>query len=352
MGRRLSRNGGLCTSSSTGLILLFFTAKQIPTIPEYEIGNLTFYDLPVDDEGNEVVGSEVSVTAFNKYPITVDVPPLAFQVLVPNCDPTLPKIPVAEALTTLVKIHPNQNVTAKATAMVDKIPDSLTRACPSKALSPLDSFMQRYLNGDAVKLFVRGKSEQPPGTPDWIINLLESITVPFEYQSSPFDDFIRDFSLAEVDFTLPDPFADPDSPEGKPRVSGLTQVLGALPPGFQVNIGVDGVKADSDLFYEHKKMGELNLHEWQAANSSRVVGSIDDEDLLNITSRIVNAPLDITDADVFGKVLQEMLFGEEDLELDVESAVDVKVSTVLGPITLRQIPAKGKIPVKRSSPFR
>jgi hypothetical protein len=37
--------------------------------------------------------------------------------------------------------------------------------------------------------------------------------------------------------------------------------------------------------------------------------------------------------------------------LDIRAAVDVKVQTVLGQLTLKDLPAEGKIPVKRPSSF-
>ena len=48
-------------------------------------------------------------------------------------------------------------------------------------------------------------------------------------------------------------------------------------------------------------------------------------------------------------MLQEMLFGDDNVLLDIEAQVDVKVGTVLGNLVVRKVPAKGKIPVKGSS---
>jgi hypothetical protein len=68
-----------------------------------------------------------------------------------------------------------------------------------------------------------------------------------------------------------------------------------------------------------------------------------------VTSRIVDAPIDITDGDTFSDIIQKLLFSDHDVLLDVKANVDVKVSTVLGDLVIREVPATGKFPVKRPS---
>jgi hypothetical protein len=79
------------------------------------------------------------------------------------------------------------------------------------------------------------------------------------------------------------------------------------------------------------------------------VGSGTDETLLNITSRVVDVPVNITDSDVFSDILQKMLFGDKNVLIDVNAKVDVDVATVLGNLVLKEVPAQGKIPLKRPS---
>jgi hypothetical protein len=93
----------------------------------------------------------------------------------------------------------------------------------------------------------------------------------------------------------------------------------------------------------------LNLRHWQDANSTRVHDEENNENLLNITSRLVDVPLTITDGDVFSEVMQKLLFGGGDITLDIKAEVDVKVKTVLGILTVKKVPAEGKIPVNGPS---
>ncbi|KAM0338254.1 hypothetical protein ACHAPU_011379 [Fusarium lateritium] len=322
---------------------MVFEANEIPSMPEYNIDRLDLHDRPVDGHGREVIEADVSLRVHNDYPVSLRVPTLGFEVLVPNCDSSLPSISVADAITSPIKIHAKANVQANAKGIIRDIPESLTKACPHSASSPLDNFMDRYLHGEDAKVFVRGKKLNDTDTPDWVSDIIESITVPVDFPGRSFDSLIRNFSLTDVDFKLPDPFADVDDPDGSPQVSGTAQVLAALPPELNVELGVDKIRANADLFYKKRKMGELNLHHWQSANSTRVQEN--DETLLNITSRLVDVPMNITDGDVFSEVMQKLLFGGGDITLDIKAEVDVQVKTVLGILTVKKVPAEGKIPV-------
>ncbi|CAM1503868.1 Fc.00g014590.m01.CDS01 [Cosmosporella sp. VM-42] len=324
--------------------LLVFEANKIPSMPKYKIEHLNFHDIPVDS-GRNAVAADVSVVVHNDYPVALSVPSLGFEVLVPNCDSKQPSIRVAEASTKPLEIRANEDVKADAEGVIREIPESLTRLCPNSQSSPLDHFMDRYLHGEDAKVFIRGKKLNDSDTPEWIGDIMESITVPIEFPGRSFDNFIRNFSLTDVNFKLPDPFADVDDPNGEPRVSGTALVLAAIPSELNLDLGVESIRATADLFYKKRKMGELNLRDWQKANSTKVDG--DGEDLLNITSRVVDAPLTITDGDVFSDVMQKILFGDDDVILDVNADVDVKVSTVLGILTVKKVPAEGKIPVKQ-----
>ncbi|KAF4979537.1 hypothetical protein FZEAL_4305 [Fusarium zealandicum] len=326
---------------------MVFEASKIPSIPDYKIERLDLHDRPVDGHGRKVIEADVSMKVHNDYPVSFRVPTLGFEVLVPNCDSSLPSISVADAITDPIHIRANKDVTADAKGVIRNIPESLTRICPHSKSSPLDHFMSRYLHGDDAQVFVRGKKLNDSDTPEWISDILESITVPVDFPGRSFDSFIRNFSLTDVDFKLPDPFADPNDPNSEPRVSGTAQVLAALPPELNVDLGVEKLRANADLFYEKRKLGELNLRDWQTANSTKVLDDKNDETLLNITSRVIDAPITITDGDVFSEVMQKLLFGDDDLELDIKAEVDVQVTTVLGILTVKKVPAEGKIPVKR-----
>ncbi|KAF5572207.1 hypothetical protein FPANT_13262, partial [Fusarium pseudoanthophilum] len=324
---------------------MVFEANEIPSMPNYSIERMDLHDRPVDGHGRKVIEADVSLKVHNDYPVSFRVPTLGFEVLVPNCDSSLPSISVADAITEPIDVKAKADIHADAKGIIRDIPESLTKACPHSESSPLDHFMDRYLHGEDAKVFVRGKKTNNTDTPEWISDILESITVPVDFPGRSFDSLIRNFSLTDVDFKLPDPFADVNDPEGEPRASGTAQVLAAVPPELNVELGVDKLRSNADLFYKKRKMGELNLRHWQSANSTKVHDEENGETLLNITSRLVDVPLTITDGDVFSEVMQKLLFGGGDTTLDIKAEVDVKLKTVLGILTVKKVPAEGKIPV-------
>jgi len=292
---------------------------------------------------------DMSLSAFNEYPIQLDIPELAFEIMVPGCAETDPFIVVAEASTGQVHVEPSSDVSMNVYGVIHELPDSLTRACPHSSSSPLDILLRQYMNGEPATLFVRGNSHPDGDTPKWIADILASVTVPVPFPGRTLDGLIRDFSLTDVHFTLPDPFADPTDPASNPKVSGNILVTAGLPSEMNFGIDVKSVRATADVTYKSKKMGELNLRKWQRANSTRVEGEGTEGPSLQIESRIIEAPLNITDGDVFGDVVQALLFGTKPIQLGVQALVDVKVQTSLGEFILKEVPAEGKIPVKRPS---
>ncbi|KAH0442175.1 hypothetical protein CcaCcLH18_01613 [Colletotrichum camelliae] len=325
--------------------ILTFEAKQIPSLPTYNISRLNFRDVP-DSDGRSAVGADVAITAFNEYPISLDVPELGFEVLIPNCNSFDPYILVADATTEPLTIRPHAEVTANVSGIIRELPKDLTRVCPNSKSSPLDKFLDQYMHGDAATVYVRGRKVPDSNTPGWVGDILSEIMVPVPFPGQGFDNLIKSFSLTDVNFQLPDPMADPDEDDGNPKVSGTVQVLASLPKEMNFDINVTNMRATADVMYQHRKLGELNLEKWQAANSTKIEDTKKKEPLLKITSRVENAPLNITDGDVLTDVMQKLLFGGKEVMLDVKAGVDIKVNTALGNLVLKDIPAEGKIPVK------
>ena len=293
------------------------------------------------------MGAELSISAYNEFPVQVDIPPLAFEVFVPNCNALDPVIQVADAITAPIAFRPRSTVNIDVNGTVQELPDTLTALCPDSESSPLDLFLKQYLNGDEAVVFVRGKRQPLDSTPGWISDILTSITVPIPFPGRTFDNLIREFSLTDVKFTLPDPLAEPDERESNPTVSGTILVTAGLPSQMNFAINVTSVRANADVFYHDNKLGELNLHKWQAANSTMTRATPDHEATLEIQSRIDDAPLNVTDGDVLTEVIQKLLFGGNHVDLEIKALVDIRVDTILGQLELKDVPAEGKIPVKR-----
>lgn len=315
-------------------------------MPKYNITRFNVHDGPL----NASMVADVTLSAFNEYPVDFDVPELSFDILVPGCEAD-DYIQVVDATTHEVHVQPHSRISANVTGVVHELPDALIKECPNTNSTPLDSFLSSFIKGDPATLYVRGSSNPSPETPDWIADLLSSVTVAVPFPGRSLDNLIKNFSLTDVNFSLPDPDAEPDDPTSHPQVSGNILVLAGLPSELNFGIDVTDVKATADVMYKHSKMGELNLREWQAAKSTRIDAKDGSEALLKIESKIANAPLEITDSDVFSEVIQMLIFGRDKIMLDIVASVDIKVHTALGNIVVKGVPAEGTIPVKRPSLF-
>lgn len=326
------------------ILLTVFTAKDAPSIPEYSIQHLNFHQVPLGHGDSQGIGANASVTVQNKYPLSLTVPSVGFEVLISGCTPDDAKIAVGTGRSSVIEVKPKTDIIAEASGLISKLPQELTQACPVSELSPLDELIKHYLGGENAQIFVRGKQPSDSDLPDWLGDILQSVTVPIDFPGSSFDNLLRNFSLANVDFTLPSPF----EPQGKPRVSGTVVAVAALPEGVDVDLGVESIRSQGNLLFKDKKFGELNLRKWQKASSHKL-DSDTKEVLIEITSRVDNAPIDITDNDVFSSLASEYLFGSDDIIIDARAKLDVKVDTVLGPLVIKEIPAEGKVPVNGPS---
>ncbi len=320
--------------------------SEIPLMPQYNITKLNFHevDLPRSERGME---ADVSLVLANEYPFTFTVPPLGFDVLVQGCSPAEPYIRLADATTEQINVEPNEDVKIQVGGFIQQIPETLLAICPQTEKSPLDALLGDYIRGDETTIFVRGSNAPSGNTPNWVTDLIKSVTLPLPFPGKTFEGMIRNFSLADVHFSLPDPFASPSEPGASPRISAIVKAIVGLPKEMNFPIEVPRVRADADVFYHKKKLGRLDLNRWQKANSTRIEADGDVEAGLAVNSVVKNAPLKITDDDVFSELVSDMVFGGKKVILGVKANVDVETETALGKFVVRDIPAEGKVPVKR-----
>ena len=280
---------------------------------------------------------EVENNIPDDIPLSITIPPLSFDILVLGCEQRSSYVHIATTSSDAIHISPKTSVEINATSIVRELPDSFTQKCPNSGLSPLDTMLGHYMQGRNATIYVRGAQNPHPDTPEFIGEFLKKISVPIEIAGQSFGDVVKDFDIKDVHFGMPDPFADPKSPESNPRISGTIMALAELPKEANFNIDVNRLRATADVFYKGKKMGILELKEWQKAQSKRVDAMETEGAMLMVQSRIKDAPLRITDQDIFSDVIEKMLFGKG-VKLEVEALVDMEISTVLGGLTMRNIP--------------
>jgi hypothetical protein len=314
--------------------------NDFPALPDITILKLNFHD---SKSGSMAV--DVLLASLIDSPVALTVPALGFDVFVPNCSPGDPYILVANAKTSEVQVHPGRATPLGVEGLIRQLPNELISNCPGQEGSPLDFLVSSFMKGLETTIYVRGSDAPSPDTPAWIVDLLRSVTMPLPFTGHALDNLVKNFTMSDTHFSLPDPFAEPDSPDSQPTISALVKVLIALPDEMNFQVDVPEVRALADVFYKEEKFGYLNISEWQDANST-IVDDKDGSSALLVEFAMKDAPLEVTDDGLLSEVIQAMLFGSKGVELRVAATVDTKVSTGLGRFAVRGIPAEGTVPMK------
>lgn len=318
--------------------------NDLPAIPEYQVMKLNFREA---QHGQKGMAADVSLALKNDFPVALTLPPLDFNILVQGCSPNQPYILLADAKTSKVEVEPKEDVYVDVNGIIRELPDTFVTACPESEKSPLDFLLGNYMHGDETTIYICGSESLSGDTPKWITDFLRGIILPLPFPGHTFDRLIRDFSLANVHFSLPDPSASPDSPRYQLRLSATVEALVNLPEEMNFHIGISRVRAEADVFYKEGKLGSLDLRKWQQAKSTRIDAHRKTPAGLAVESLVKDAPLNITDDKVFADLLQTLLFGKNGIVLGVKAKVEVEVETALGKFVVRDLPAEGKVFVKR-----
>lgn len=315
-------------------------------MPAYNITKLNFREVVIP-EGPGGIAAEVSLAVTNDYPLEFELPPLGFAVLVDGCQPSDPLIMLADTITHSLHIEPKTELHANVTGFIRRLPEDVTTRCSKSGQSPLDVLLADYIHGNEAKIYVRGSDSPSLDTPAWMTELISGLTVPLQVPGKTFGDLIKNFSMSDVHFSLPAFDAEPDTPAAQPKITANVQALIALPSEMKFNIDVNRVRAKADIYYKHKKLGYLDLHEWQTASSQPTNKLGDGNTDLQVESHIEKAPITITDDEVFTDVIQALMFSGKTLNMHIKADVDVDMKTALGEFVVRQIPAEGEVPVQR-----
>lgn len=324
---------------------MVFHSGDVPALPKY---NITKLNLREADRGQKGLGADASIVVKNTFPpVSLDIPPVAVDVLIDGCSPSDKHLKVGTAETPELHVRPKTDIKVNVTGNVEKLADPLTQVCPNSAKSPLDAFIGDYMKGQDATIYINCCRFPDPATPDWARDLLKDITVPVPFAGKEMGNMIKNFSMANMHFSLPSPWAEPGTPESNPSISATVKVDIGLPNEMNFPLDVNQIKADADIFYKKKLLGKMKLDKWQHANSTRIEGHGQEGPSLLVQSEIEKAPIEIQDDDLFSEVVQALIFGGKPINMDMEATVGVGVDTPMGKLAIRGIPAKGTVPVKR-----
>ncbi|KAL4809029.1 hypothetical protein BDV18DRAFT_133774 [Aspergillus unguis] len=338
------KSGLLRLGEQTLLDSITLEGDDFPSFPHVDITKFNVHDVDSpDDKGAMAV--DASALASLDSPFSLRVPALGFKALVPNCSPRDPYISVADVISKEITVSPGHSTAIDVSGIIRGLPDELTSNCPGEKRSPLDSLLTSYINGTETTIYVRGADVPSLGTPRWMTDILKSVTLPLPFTGHALDNLVKNFTMSDVHFSLPNPLAEPNSPESQPTVSALVKVLIALPEQVNFELDVPRVRASADVYYYKDKLGVIDLDEWQHANSTLVQDN-DNSTALQVEFPMNQVPLRVTDDDVLTDVLSSLIFQGRPVNLTVSANVDAELSTGLGAFAIRGIPADGGLTVK------
>ncbi|TQS39302.1 hypothetical protein Golomagni_00175 [Golovinomyces magnicellulatus] len=321
-----------------------FEGKELPTIPRSYIDTINFREVAIPTHGNHTLVADVSMFIENTQPVEFEVPALDLQVLVHGCDASS-LIEIASAVTSSTRFHPYSGAHLDVSGIVRELPKILVEPCPDSDSSPLDVLISDHIHGKNTTLFIRGSESPSHGMPDWISKILSEITVPIIVPGSQYDGSVKNFSLTNTEFSLPDFFAEPGTDRSYSHLSGKIIASIKIPQEINLNISVNELRAFINVLYKGMKFGEVNLDKWQKVECKIIEGQKDAGRFLKLQTLLKNAPVKITDDSVFAKIVEALLTKKGAIMIGIEALVDAQISSVLGKILVKDISAEGTVPI-------
>lgn len=314
-------------------------------MPKFQVNRLNFEEVILPRQ--RAVNATASITLKNPYQLQFGIPSILFNILLQGCDEhNLVHIATAKSLP--LHVEPKSDIDVEISSIIHNLPGTFINACPKSQISPMDKFLGAYLHGDDNTVFVRGSDSSSPNVPGWLQEILQSITVLVPFPGNAFNDTVKSFSLSNVSFQLPTSDAEPGSPESSPRLGASVVAIVRTPEEINLSLYVKRLRAIANVSYEGGVFGALDLRKWMIAESSRSSNN----KYLEVNAEVKDAPLNITNYDIFRIVVKKMLSGEENsLQLGIRGDTDVDIKTSLGEFVISNIPVTGNITIDRFPGF-
>jgi hypothetical protein len=300
----------------------------------------------VVDQPGEGTLMTASAQVVNPYPMTIDVPALAWKVLVPGCNRS-DRIRLANANTEALSIEAGKNITLNVSSLISSLPQNLLDPCGDGAPSPLEVLLQTLLDPNQNSTVFISGSHQTKTLPKWLPDILSSLAIPFPlpHIDSNTSDLISSIHCSEMSITFPSPWAPPGTPGAQPKVSGVIEAV-IRPPkeAANVDINVTAVMTDIFLLDKGEKFGRVVVPEWTPATTERDI-------MIHIKARVAEVPIEVIDPVVFQRVMSKVLRGGGVVKIGVQGTVDAKVILLMGEFAVRGIPVQGIVEIEGIYPF-
>lgn len=287
-----------------------------------------------------------SAQLVNPYPMTLDIPSLAWKILVPGCNPST-RIRLTDVNTGALSLRAGKNITVNVSSLLSSLPQSLLDPCKGGTPSPLEVLFQSFLDPNQnATVFISGSHQTSP-LPKWLPGILSSLTIPFPlpHLGSNTSDLISSIHCSEMRVTFPSPWAPPGTPAAQPKVSGVIEAV-IRPPKEADNVAVNVTAVRTDVFLLDKgqKFGRIVIPEWVPATTERDI-------MIHVKTRVAEVPIEVLDSVVFQGVMTKVLRGAGTVEIGVQGTVDAQVTILIGEFAMRGIPVEGIVEVQGIDPF-
>lgn len=292
-------------------------------IPAYNITSLS-----ARDSSTTGIYVEAAITVAYQSLLDAVIPSVVLEASIMGCNGDVIPLAVAENMPFHVS-RDSASVSIVGSGHCREIPKPALRKCgDANSQSPLDVLMESYLAGNDTTVFVSGHSTEDRS---WLQELLSHVHIPIQIAGNQNEQLARDIELSDVKMNLPSFFGG----GGKPKISGKIRGIIDIPSDIKVDVQVDSVHVLADLLYKGKKFAYLESPGWAPA-SSRFPKQ--EELLVEVTLK--DAPVTITNQDVFSSVVSQLLGGN--VLVDVLGTGDVKVITSLGKLEAHKLPIEAK----------
>lgn len=299
--------------------------EKLGALPDY---NITAF--AIQDSREVGVVGQASLEAELQLPISARIPSVQVQVSIEGCDGDIIPIALAKNLPFEIR-RGDARIAVSAVGECREIPPEALKKCSAASpQSPVDSAMQNFLAGNATTVQISGVNSTEQDS--WLQRLLAQITIPVDIPGSQSDQLARDIQLTDVKFNLPSLIGG----SGKPKISGKVRGTIDIPSDVDVGLKVDSVHVLADLLYKKKKFATIESPGWSPASSKL----LSDAKELKVEVVLRDAPVTITNQDVFSSVISQLLGGNT--LVDVIGTGDVKVATALGDLEAHELPIEAE----------
>ncbi|OLL22552.1 hypothetical protein NEOLI_000755 [Neolecta irregularis DAH-3] len=313
--------------------------SNLPRIPEHHVERISITD-------SSKHAGEIEFAAWasieNPLPLTIAVPLLTFNTLIPECDPDK-TIKVANAFIHPLQVSSESKVHLKIQGQINDLPEVLTFPCKGTGISPIDHYLSSYLSGESISWLVQ--LEKNGDLPLWLNTILQDLVVPIPIPGKKMEDLIHSISLTGVKIRLPSLTLPGDAQP--PLLSGVVEAIINTPEGVNLALDIDRVRPDVLLYDQQTAFARISCEEWSHATMKpgkrgyrRLVADMSD------------IPIEILDKPTFERFLRRILFEPTDrFETFIQGTADVHIVTGLADFLVRKIPFQGMAGIKGFASF-